>query len=72
MPERTQPVAVKTGDVIEVEGQTLRDARRLGEIVEILGEPGHVHYRVRWEDGRETLLYPGPGATIRPRRARKR
>jgi hypothetical protein len=25
-------------------------ARRIGEILELLGEAGHEHYRVRWDD----------------------
>jgi len=32
----------------------------------VLGEPDHVHHRVRWEDGQETIVSPGPGIVIRP------
>ena len=34
-------------------------------IAEVLGTPGHVHYRVRWDDGGESIFYPGSDATIR-------
>ena len=34
---------------------------RRGQIVEVLGEPHHEHYLVRWEDGRESIHYPSDG-----------
>lgn len=58
----------EVGDLIVIEGHHVGDARRTGEIVEILGDPGHEHYRVRWDD-RESIFYPGSGdATIRRKR----
>jgi hypothetical protein len=30
----------------------------------VLGEPGHEHYRVRWEDGSETIVYPSSDAKV--------
>ena len=37
----------------------------LGEILEIRGEQGHERYRVRWEDGHESIFHPADGeATI--------
>jgi hypothetical protein len=33
-------------------------------IVEVLGDVLHRHYVVRWEDGRESILYPGEETTI--------
>jgi len=53
----TQPADV--GDLVEVVGHKVGESARHGRIVEILGEPGHVHYRVAWDDGRESVLYPG-------------
>ena len=52
------------GDLIEIGGQHLGESRRTGEILEVLGLPGHEHYRVRWEDGRETLFYPSGHASV--------
>ena len=52
------------GDVVIVEGYRVGESRRLGEILEVLGTPGHEHYRVRWEEGRETVFYPSSDATI--------
>jgi len=53
------------GDVVVVSGHRVGDRQRLGEILEVLGSAGHVHYRVRWDDGAESLFYPGSDVTIR-------
>jgi hypothetical protein len=55
-----------TGDRIVVETTTLGAARRCGEVLEVLGTDEGEHYRVRWEDGRETVFYPSSDATIHP------
>ncbi len=52
------------GDVIEVDTLHTGDVPRKGEIVEVLDESGAVHYRVRWEDGHESLFFPGSDAHI--------
>lgn len=57
------------GSVVAIDGRHVGDAGRTGEILEILGEPGHEHYRVRWEDGHESVFYPSSDAHIRPRHA---
>ena len=57
------------GDVIVIEGHHVGDSRRTGEILEVLGSPGHQHYRVRWDDDRETVFYPSSDATIRKHEA---
>jgi Domain of unknown function (DUF1918) len=60
------------GDLVVIEAHHAGESRRTGEILEVLGEPGHEHYRVRWDDDRETVFYPSSDATIhratRPRR----
>jgi uncharacterized protein DUF1918 len=43
--------------------------RRKGEILEVLGREGHERYRVRWEDGHESICYPADGVTVVPRNA---
>ncbi len=42
---------------------------RQGEILEVLGRPGHDHYRVRWSDGHESIHYPAAGTRVLPVRA---
>jgi Ala-tRNA(Pro) deacylase len=59
---------VERGDVVEVSGRRLGEPARLGEILEVLGPPEHRHYVVRWEDGHESILYPGETTTVKPRR----
>lgn len=54
----------KPGDRVVVEAHKVGATRRRGEIVEVLGEGEHEHYRVRWEDESETTLYPSNDATI--------
>jgi hypothetical protein len=58
----------RPGDVIEVAGHKLGEAARTGEILEVLGEPGNPHFRVRWEDGHESIFYPSNDAVVRPAR----
>lgn len=55
----------QAGDVIEITGHSVGDAPRTAEILEVLGSPGHAHYRVRWEDGHESVFFPGEDAVIR-------
>jgi prolyl-tRNA editing enzyme YbaK/EbsC (Cys-tRNA(Pro) deacylase) len=53
------------GDVIVVGGHVVGGERMMGEILEIRGEPGHERYRIRWEDGHESIFHPADGdATI--------
>ena len=52
------------GDEITVDTDTIGQVRRRGEVREVLTTAGE-HYLVRWDDGRESLLFPGPDARIR-------
>jgi hypothetical protein len=60
----------RKGDTVVVSAHRVGHAERVGEILEVLGEPDHVHYRVRWDAGHESVLYPSSDATIRPARRR--
>ncbi len=44
------------GDRVVLEGPRGSHARRTGTVTQILGSPGTELYRVRWEDGHETLV----------------
>jgi hypothetical protein len=52
------------GDLVVIHGHRLGEARRIGEILEVLGPVGHERYRVRWDDGHEALFYPGGDAVV--------
>jgi hypothetical protein len=55
-------MTAKVGDRIIVESETVGQPTREGEILEILeGEVG-IRYRVRWEDGHETIFSPSGGS----------
>jgi hypothetical protein len=46
------------GDEVVVESLLLGAPPRKGEILEVLGARGHTHFRVRWDDGRESVFFP--------------
>lgn len=61
----------RVGDRIAISGHKVGDAVRSGEIVAIVAGDGRPHYRVRWEDGHESVVYPGSDTAIEHlRRAR--
>lgn len=39
-------------------------APRVGEVVEIVASAGSGRYRVRWDDGHESIFSPGPDTTV--------
>ena len=55
----------KAGDEIVIAGHSVGEHASTGIIEEVLGEADHPHYRVRWEDGHESVYYPSSDATIR-------
>ena len=54
------------GDQIEARSLHGWPPRR-GKVVELLGSAGHRHYRVRWDDAHESIIYPGDGVMITAR-----
>lgn len=70
--ETAVPIRVAAGDTLVIAGHHVGEAEQLAEILEVLGEPGHEHFRVRWEDGRETTIYPGSDAVVRPARRKEK
>ena len=62
-PTSSHRAEVAAGDRLVVhahhQGQPERDA----EILEVLGVGGPP-YRVRWDDGRESIIFPGPDVFI--------
>ena len=57
------------GDWIEARGLHGEPPRR-GQIVELLGHDAHEHYRVRWDERHESILYPADGIIITPQHGR--
>ena len=52
----------RLGDRITVESERTGRSAREGEIIEVLGSGEGTHFRVRWDDGHESILFPGAGA----------
>lgn len=61
----------QSGDYLEIVGHRVGDAPRSGEILEVLGSEERPHYRVRWEDGHVSVLYPGKDVVVRERRPKR-
>jgi hypothetical protein len=56
-------VQAKTGDRIVVESLHVGQARREGEVLEVVaGERDH--YRVRWDDGHESIYFPSSDCRV--------
>ena len=58
----------RAGDILVVDGHRVGDAKRTGKILEVLPADGSEHYRVLWEDGHESIVYPSSDATVKPGR----
>jgi hypothetical protein len=55
----------EVGDRITVESNRVGGGTRSGEIVEVVAAESGYHYRVRWDDGHETVFFPASGvATV--------
>ncbi|WP_330251110.1 DUF1918 domain-containing protein [Nocardia sp. NBC_00565] len=52
------------GDRLLVHGHSVGQGDRHGEIVEVRGPEGTPPYVVRYDDGHESLVFPGPDAII--------
>lgn len=57
------------GDRLVVKGRRIGQGRRSGEVTRVEGNPSHPRLWVRWDDGHKTLLMPGPGVTVQPKRS---
>jgi hypothetical protein len=64
-----QLAAAVPGDLVEIVGHRVGDGPQTGEILEVLGSGERAHFRIRWEDGRETILFPGSDIALVATRA---
>ena len=64
---RRATVIAQQGDRIVVESVQLDAGRRSGEVLEVIGDGDTRHYRVRWQDGHESVYFPGPDARLADR-----
>jgi hypothetical protein len=52
----------KTGDRVVAESESTDRPARHGEVVEVVRDEPHPRYRIRWDDGHETIYTPAAGA----------
>ena len=64
--KRTQP-----GDLVIIAGHHVGEPQQIGQILEVLGTNEHQHFRVHWDDGHDSIFFPGSDAVIRPARRRR-
>ena len=57
------------GDRVVIESERVGQPAREGEILEVLGGGAAIHYRVRWQDGHESVFFPSSGSERIVRRA---
>jgi hypothetical protein len=72
--QQSSRIDARVGDWLEARGIHGGPSRR-GEITEILGRPGHEHFRVRWDEQHESIVYPADGVSVvhhAPKRAPRR
>lgn len=60
------------GDRLHVHSRTVGLGDRVGEITEVRGDDGAPPYVVRFPDGHETLVFPGPDSVVEPATAGRR
>lgn len=54
----------QAGDRIHIKGAHVGDHERIGEVLEVRGPGGEPPYQVRFDDGHEGLIYPGPDCMV--------
>ncbi|SHK38096.1 protein of unknown function [Pseudonocardia thermophila] len=45
-------------------GSAIHAHSRQAKVLEVIEDGGRKHYRVRWQEGQETLYFPGPDAQV--------
>jgi Domain of unknown function (DUF1918) len=56
---------LEAGAHINVEAESTERPSRNGVVEEVLSEPPAPRYRIRWDDGHESIYTPAAGAVIR-------
>ena len=58
----------RVGERLHIHGRTVGSADQEGEIIEVRGPDGAPPFLVRFTDGHERLIFPGPDCTVEPSR----
>jgi hypothetical protein len=54
----------QVGDRLHMHGRTVGTKDRMAEIIDIRGANGEPPYLVRFDDGHESLVYPGSDCVV--------
>lgn len=54
----------EVGDQLHVRGRTVGSHERQGEVLEVRGENGAPPYLIRFDDGHESLVFPGTDCVV--------
>jgi hypothetical protein len=54
----------QVGERLRIHGRTVGERDKECEIIEVRGAEGEPPYVVRFDDGREKLVFPGPDAQV--------
>jgi hypothetical protein len=57
------------GDQLRLHGRVVGQHDRLADVVDVLGTEGEPPYRVRFEDGHEAIVSPGPDSVVQHRKS---
>jgi uncharacterized protein DUF1918 len=52
------------GDRLLTHGRVVGQHDREGEIVEVMGDKGEPPFRIRFDDGHECVMSPGPDSVV--------
>jgi hypothetical protein len=62
---------LKVGNRVKVESESTERSPRRGVIEEVVREPPSPRYRIRWDDGHESIYAPAAGALRRAEPTKK-
>ena len=54
----------QVGDRIIIESHKVGSPRKEGQVREVIDGPGGRHYRIGWEDGHESIVFPSSDASV--------
>ncbi|MFK4147860.1 DUF1918 domain-containing protein [Streptomyces sp. NPDC004065] len=60
------------GDQLVQHGRVVGQHDQVTEVVEVMGPEGNPPYRVRFSDGREAVMSPGPDCQVRHKDDRRK
>ena len=61
----------KSGDRVQVESESTERPSRTGVVEEVMQGTANPRYRIRWDDGHESIYTPAAGALRRTEQAEK-